>query len=273
MAAFRILKDIAADLSKGEVTFPTFSDATLKVRTALRHPAIDAERLARVIASEPLLSAKLVHLANSAALNPGGRPVGDVKTAVTRVGFATVRTVATAVAMSQLRTGQDMRKHAPRAEAVWRHSVEVAALSFVIARRASRLDPDEALFAGLIHDIGHFYLLSKSVHYPELDADPSALNDVLRDWHAPIGQAVLHSYGLSDATLAAVAEHENGHFRWPPQSIADIVTAANLVAAQTNPIYQRGGVAPPPPPTQPELFKVLAEASAELRSLVAALRQ
>jgi HD-like signal output (HDOD) protein len=271
-AAFRILKDIAADLSKGEATFPTFADATLKIRTAIDDPMTDAERLGRVIASEPLLSAKLVHMANSVALNPGGKPVSDVKTAVTRVGFETVRTVATAVAMTQLRTAVDLRKHARRAEAAWQHSVDVAALSFIIARRTTRLDPDEALFAGLIHDIGYFYLLSKTGGYPELEADPSALEEVLRDWHAPIGQSVLHAFGLSEATLAAVVGHEDGNYHWPPRTIGDVVTLANLVAAQTNPIFVTTGATPPPNPDEPELFTVLADASAELRSLVAALR-
>jgi len=272
-AAFRILKDIAADLSKGEITFPTFANATVKVRKALDDPNMDAERLARVVSSEPLLSTKLVHIANSAAVNPGGKQVSDVKTAVTRVGFETVRTVAAAVAMTQLRAADELRRHAQRAAAAWHHSVHVAAMSFVIAQKMTRQQPEEALFAGLIHDIGYFYLLSKSGQYPELEADPGALDDVLRDWHPPIGQAVLHAFKLSDATLTAVAEHENGHFNSPPRTISDIVTLANMVTAQTNPIYLHGGATPPDKPDEPELLKVLAEANGEIRSLVAALHQ
>ena len=272
-AAFRVLKDIAADLSKGEITFPTFANATVKVRNALEDPNMDAERLARVVSSEPLLSTKLVHIANSAAVNPGGKQVSDVKTAVTRVGFETVRTVAAAVAMTQLRAADDLRRHAQRAAAAWHHSVHVAAMSFVIAKKMTRQQPEEALFAGLIHDIGYFYLLSKSGNYPELEAVPAALDDVLRDWHPPIGQAVLHAFKLSDATLTAVAEHENGYFQSPPRTICDIVTLANMFTAQTNPIYLHTGATIPEKPNEPELIKVLAEANGEIRSLVAALHQ
>ena len=193
--------------------------------------------------------------------------------AVTRVGFETVRTVAAAVAMTQLRAADDLRKHAQRAAAAWHHSVQVAAMSFVIAKKMTRQQPEEALFAGLIHDIGYFYLLSKSGQYPELEAVPQALNEVLRDWHAPIGQAVLHAFKLSDATLTAVAEHENGHFHSPPRTIGDIVTLANMAAVQTNPIYLHDGAIAPDKPDLPELLEVLTAANGEIRSLVAALRQ
>jgi HD-like signal output (HDOD) protein len=271
-AAFRFLQDIAADLSEREVTFPTFANATLKIRRALDDPAIDAERVARVVSSEPLVAAKLVRIANSAAVNPGGKPIADVRSAVTRIGFDTVRSVAVAVAVDQLRAADEMQKYAARAEVAWSHSLQVAALSFVIAQKMSRLNPEEALFAGLVHDMGYFYLLSKAARYPELGADPAALDAVLADWHAPIGQTVLHSFGLTDATLTAVAEHENGGYRMPPRTIADVVTLANLVAAQTNPIHLREGATPPGKLNEPELFKSLAEASAEIRSLVTALR-
>jgi HD-like signal output (HDOD) protein len=270
-AAFRILKDIAAELSKREITFPTFANATLRVRQALDDPNMDTERLARVVTGEPLLSAKLVQMANSAALNPGGQRVSDVRTAVTRVGFETVRTVATAIAMTQLRAAEALHAQAQRAEAAWNHGVHVAALSFVIAKKMTKLKPDEALFAGLVHDIGYFYLLSISGRYPELDADPVAFDGVLREWHPPVGQAVLHSFSLSDDALQAVAEHENGGYTLPPRTICDVVTLANLVSARSNPIHQGPDAAPPAVPREPELYKLLAGANEEIRSLVTAL--
>ncbi|MBK8688032.1 MAG: HDOD domain-containing protein [Betaproteobacteria bacterium] len=138
------------------------------------------------------------------------------------------------MAMTQLRAADDLRRHAQRAAAAWHHSVHVAAMSFVIAEKMTRLRPEEALFAGLIHDIGYFYLLSKSGDYPELESVPAALDDVLRDRHPPIGQAVLHAFKLSDATLMAVVEHENGHYNSPPRTISDVVTLANMVTARTN---------------------------------------
>ena len=46
--AFRFLQELASDLSTGTISFPTFIDATVKIRDALNHPNVDASRLAEV---------------------------------------------------------------------------------------------------------------------------------------------------------------------------------------------------------------------------------
>lgn len=268
---FRFLQAIAADLARGKIAFPTFSKATIKVRAALDQPDIDSDRLANVISTEPLLAARLVQMANSAALNPGGRPVGDVRNAILRVGMASVRSVAVAVAIEQLRA----EAHSPAcqrfAEAAWRHSVEVAAVAHLLAKRLSRISPDEALFAGLVHDIGHFYLLSQARHYPELAQDPDQLADVLAEWHPSIGRAVLHEFHLSDGVLEAVAEHENGRYRMPLRFLPDLVTLANLVCGATNPVAAYR-VAAGDVQFEPDVASVLADAKTEIEALASMLR-
>lgn len=268
--SFRFLQEIADDLARRDVSFPTFAEATAAVRAALADPQVSAERVASVVSREPLLSVKLVRLANSSALNPTGKAVSDVRTAVIRVGLANVRSVAVAVAYEQLRADRALRQHGARAEAAWRHSVHVAALSRVIAGRMTRFSPDEALFAGLVHDIGYFYLLSRTPRYPELAGHPEALDAILREWHPSIGQAVLHSYKLPDAVIEAVGEHESAPQRIPPRTMADVVRLAVLVAAPGNPT--RDPALPAPALRDAQLDAALEAASEELNSLVSALQ-
>jgi putative nucleotidyltransferase with HDIG domain len=262
--AFRFLQEIAGDLSGNGVTFPTFIDATLKVRKALADPNCDVGRLAQVVSGEPVLATKLVRLANSAALNPGGRQVADVRTAVMRVGFNAVRSTAAAVAVQQVRASKDLAPFAVEAERAWRHSLDVAAIAYVLARALTPLNPDEALFAGLVHDIGRFYLLSRASRYPELIEHRDELEAIVAEWHPSIGQAVLQGLGLPDALVAAVADHEAGDFRFPPRTLTDVVTLANLAA------QSRGGSGDLPQDSP--VFPVLADAAAEVQSLVEALR-
>ena len=269
--AFQFLKAIAADLTRQKVAFPTFSRATIKIRTVLEHQDIDAERLAQVISTEPLLAARVVQMANSAALNPGGRPIGDVRNAILRVGVASVKSVAVALAMEQLRGDTRSAAYQPFAEATWRHSVDVAAVAYVVAKRLSRINPDEALFAGLVHDIGNFYLIAQAQNYPGLERDSAELNNILAEWHPSIGRSVLHEFQLSDGVLDAVAEHENAHYRMPLRSLPDLVTLSNLVCGATNPIpayrAQAANIK-----FEPEVAKVLGEARTEIHSLASALR-
>ena len=269
--AFRFLQAIADDLGRKQVTFPTLSRATIKIRSVLEQPDLDADRLAQVISTEPLLAARLVQMANSAALNPGGRPIGDVRNAILRVGIVAVKSVAVAVAMEQLRADARSPAFQPFAEAAWRHSVDVAAVAYVLAKRLSRINPDEALFAGLVHDIGHFYLLSKAHGFPELEHDPNELQATLAEWHPSIGRAVLHEFHLSEGVLDAVAEHENAHYRMPLRTLPDLVTLSNLVCGATNPVAKyRAGAASVR--FEPEVATAFEEAKAEINTLASALR-
>lgn len=271
--AYGFLQTLASDLSTRQISFPTFTGATIRVRTALADPTIDAERLARAISAEPLLPARLIQIANSVAMNPGGKPVSDVRSAVMRVGHDVVRSTAVALAMEQLRAAKDVQIFHEQAEWVWRHSLEVAAISYVMARKHSRLNADEALFAGIVHDIGRFYLLSRATAYPELVDHPQELDALIQEWHGSIGQAVLHEFHLSEPTLRAVSEHEYHQAAIPPRQLVDVVTLANRVALQTNPPKYPSHVERDVQPVDDAgLMQSLAESAEEIRALLAALR-
>jgi putative nucleotidyltransferase with HDIG domain len=271
--AYRFLQSLASDLSHRHITFPTFTGATIRVRTALADPDIDVDRLAHAISAEPLLPARLIQIANSAALNPGGRPVADVRSAVLRVGHDVVRSTAVAVAMDQLRAARDVQVFHEQAEWSWRHSLEVAAIAQVLARKLTRLNADEALFAGLVHDIGRFYLLARAAPHPELVDHPEDLDALVQEWHGSIGQAVLHEFALSDATLRAVSEHEHHVPAMPPRELVDVITIADRVALFTTPPAYRGCVSRDVPRIEdPGLIQLMSDSADEIRSLLAALR-
>jgi putative nucleotidyltransferase with HDIG domain len=271
--AYRFLQALASDLSTKQVSFPTFTGATIRVRSALADPAIDAERLARAISAEPLLPARLIQIANSVAMNPGGKPVADVRNAVMRVGHDVVRSTAVALAMEQLRAAKDVQIFHEQAEWVWRHSLEVAAISYVMAKKESRLNPDEALFAGLVHDIGRFYLLSRATAYPELVDHPQELDALIHEWHGSIGQSVLHEFRLSEATLRAVSEHEAHNPAIPPRQLVDVVALANRVALHSNPPRYPSHVERDVPAVDnPALMQSLADSADDIRALLVALR-
>ncbi|MEY2633986.1 MAG: hypothetical protein RIR00_2640 [Pseudomonadota bacterium] len=228
-AHFRLLEDIARELS-GEVNFPTCLDACLAVRNALRDPSVSLERLAQVIQIEPLISSKMLSLANSVAYNPSGNPVTTLGKAVQRVGFNAVRTTSLAVAMEQMLRSRHMACFEAQTRQLWEHSLEVASLARVLTRRLGRGNPDEALLAGLVHDIGLFYLLYRAAQYPELRDDPDELRDLIQQWHHHIGQSLLFALGLPEDILSAIRDHDQAT---PPEQLrhlGEILTLANLLA-------------------------------------------
>jgi putative nucleotidyltransferase with HDIG domain len=269
---FQFLQDLAAELSQGKVSFPTFADATLKVRMALNDPRMDVDRLARLLTTEPLLAARLMRVANSAAYLTSGKPAVDVKSAAIRVGFGTIRALAVNVALEQLAQMKDLAPVAGQARDVLTHSVEVAALASVIARRMTHVNPEEALFAGLVHDIGRFYLLSRASRYPGLDAkgpDFAALQD---EWHAAVGHAILSSLNVAEEIAEAVNRHEDPLESSEPRDLATVLNIANRVSHGPNPLNSLTAEELPATVDSPRVAAVIAQNADAIKALAASMR-
>ena len=226
---FRILEDIARDLS-GDINFPTCMDAAILVRNTLKDPFADLGRVAQVIGIEPLISSKLLRLANSVRYNPAGTAINQLSVAVSRLGFEVVRTVSLAVAMDQMLKSRNLAVFDRIAHAFWEHSIQVAAIARVLVRRVGRISPDEAMLAGLVHDIGIFYLLYRAAEYPEYRSNQAAVFELLRGWHESIGESLLYILGLPEHVVEAVREHDQFSAIQSPTTLADVLYLANLLA-------------------------------------------
>lgn len=226
---FRILEDIARDLS-GEVNFPTCLDAAIMVRNTLRDPEVILDRVANVVEVEPLIASKLLRLANSVSYNPSGRAITDLKTAISRLGFEVVRTTSLAVAMDQMLKSRHLSGFDSLSRQTWEHSLHIAAISRVLARRIGRISPDEAMLAGMVHHIGVFYLLYRAAEYEEYRAAPDAVIGLVAGWHRSIGESLLHVLGLPERIVESVREHDPGQAIDNPCTLPDIIYFANVLA-------------------------------------------
>lgn len=231
---FKVLEDIAKDLSGDEITFPTFLDITFQVRTALKDPNLNVEQLAKLVGAEPLMSTKIIRMSNSVALNPSGREIADVKSAIVRVGMEAVRTVSFAVAMEQLLKSKQMHAFEDISKKLWDHTSHVAALCRVLARKIAKINGDEAMFAGLVHDLGVFYLMSRAANFPELVNDKAELHALLVGWHDNIGHALLSALGSPESVLLAVQEHETDREIKELRSLSDVLYVANKIANRSS---------------------------------------
>jgi HD-like signal output (HDOD) protein len=273
--AFRFLHDIAQDLSRKDLKFPTFIDASLGVRMALGKKELSNSELARVVSSEPLLSARVVALANSAALNPGGKDVADIKQAVMIVGQNSVRSLAVSLAMEQIARAKELEPFKELARELWEHSLEVAAIAHVLAQRRGSVSPDEALFAGLVHDLGHFYLMWRATRFTELSERPAELRALVHDWHPGIGSALLQSLDLPEAISRACDEHELPPSVLPAGSLSELVCVANRCSkSKADPAADPDSATEPPNGGLDEATAqlILEEARKEVSSLLAALK-
>ena len=226
---FQMLEDIAKELS-GEVVFPTYFDAVLRLRKLLNDPEQSIANIARAVSVEPLISAKLLHLANSVVFNPEGRQLVDLKSAITRLGLNAVRTTALSIVMTQLMRAKGMAEFSEVTRSLWEHSLRSAAGAKVIAQNLTRINPEEAMLAGLIHDLGAFYMLYRATQYEELRHRPDTIKYLIIQWHESVGVSLLNALGLPEEIVEATVDHD--HLRPTPTNIrtlSDLVYVSNML--------------------------------------------
>lgn len=242
------LQSIAAEVERGELSFPTSVAVALKIREALDDPDCHMEAAARLVQAEPLLSARVVAMANSVALNRSGRTVSDVRSAVTRLGFSALRSLAMALVARQMAGPAGTPAQQRAAAQLWTHTAHMAALARVIARRVSGQNPETALFAGLVHEVGGFYLLSRAAQYPVLledappagaaaaEGDPDDMDDPEAELERGLTLAVLRRLAVPQQILEAITAYGEGYLALPPASLADTLLLANHLAPVRSPL-------------------------------------
>lgn len=276
MDRLEAFKSIAAQASRGELTFPTNVDATLKLQRALSDPDCHVEAASRLVQSEPLLAARTVAIANSVAYNRSGSEITNVRAAIQRVGFRTLNALASSVIMRQL--GSKITHPALRAKAdqLWQHSAHVAALAQVIARRVAHVDPETAMFAGIVHEVGGFYVLSRAHAFPGLlDAEP---DEWVEHGEVEIGRGVLTKLGVPTAVMEAIEAMWEGMRALPPENLGDVLLLANDLAPVASPLHQRAGATTRQAASTIDfvigdgtLNSILEESASEVKTLTSAL--
>lgn len=219
--------EILADLANGTLVLPTLPEVALKVRDVVDDPDATSAKLAEIIVTDPALSTRLLKVANS-ALYRGRYPADSIQMAVSRLGLAMVRNLVTSLVMEQMFQATSNRLE-KRLHDLWEHSTEVAAISQVIASKQAGIKADEAMLAGLIHDIGVLPILMKAEDSPTILQDSAQLDNLIESLHPRIGEAILRSWKFPESLIAVAAEHKNyNRDTGNAPDLVDIIQVANI---------------------------------------------
>ena len=207
-SALAFLGSLATEVSKGTVNLPCFPDVVMRIRKALAEPDVSTTEIVRIVGTEPRLAARLLQAANSAAFNPAGRHLTDLRAAITRLGHRPVQSAAMSFAVKQLRLAPALRAISKPLNVLWEESISVAAICQVIARR-TRVSPEEAFLTGLLHGIGRLYIMVRSVGKSDKLYQDPAFIEMIDSWHAAIGKAVLENWGFDAHMSDALGDQED----------------------------------------------------------------
>jgi putative nucleotidyltransferase with HDIG domain len=205
-------------------------------------PTSSANQIALVISRDPVLAARILRTANSPYFGYSGQ-VRTIAGAVMMIGIHTLTSIVIAEAMRSVFQGPH-----PFKRLLWAHSLCCAGAARAIAGRTVNVDPEEAFFAGLIHDIGLVVMFCASPGdtegiYATTDWTPEDClrreRDVFGADHIRLGAKICRGWHFPEGILSAIEGHVE--VEQPDDMLSHTVYLANLIcrACGIGPIHRQ----------------------------------
>ena len=226
MLAEKVLKDLVKAIDNDELVLPTLPEVALKVREAAEDPDVGVAQLSKVIGNDAALTARIIKVVNSPLLRTN-KEITDLQMAVGRLGINYTANLATGLAMEQMfQATSDVVDRKMRE--VWNKSTEIAGICHVLCKHYTRLLPDQATLAGLVHQIGVLPILTYAEEHSELLADSISLNHVIEKIHPIIGDKILRTWDFPELIAMVPSQYLDFSRNSTKVDYVDIVQVATL---------------------------------------------
>jgi HD-like signal output (HDOD) protein len=224
--AEKVQKELIQAIDSDELVLPTLPEVALKVREAAENPDIGIPQLSKVIGNDAALTARIIKVVNSPLLRTN-KEITDLQMAVGRLGINYTCNLATGLAMEQMfQATSDVVDRKMRE--VWNKSTEIAGICHVLCKHYTRLLPDQATLAGLVHQIGVLPILTYAEEHSELLADSISLNHVIEQIHPIIGDRILRTWEFPELIAMVPGQYLDFTRDSAKVDYVDIVQVATL---------------------------------------------
>ncbi len=227
LAKNKLLMDCYRHMQSDDLALPTIPDVSFKIRRAINDENSSITSIARVVQIDPSITARLIQISNS-PLYAGRKKIESCPEALTRLGLKAAQDIITAVSMKSVFNAKSPLIRQKMAE-LWAHSSYIASISAVFAHKIPGFDPDRAMLAGLIHDIGIVPILTYADNHPDIIANPRDLVQTVRQLRTDIGVQIIRRWDFPE-DFEDVVTHAENWFRNDdnPSSYSDIVMISQL---------------------------------------------
>ncbi len=194
----------------------TLPEITTRILEVLDNPNATADELEKLFSSDPVLSAKVLKVVNSAFY---GMPatVNSIKQAIVLLGVGGLKNIALAASLAKLFGGMPQQNDFDP-QGPWQHSAAVGAAAKLICGHVGG-DGEEMFLAGLLHDVGTVIAL-QTLRQQFIDlvarraANPDephvvAERECLGATHEEFGIALCRSWNFPPSIQAAVEFHHD----------------------------------------------------------------
>lgn len=178
---------------------PSLPDVAIQLRSAL-HKEIDIADVVKIINLDPAIAAKLVQVANS-HLYRTNQPLASCQDAVNRLGLQTTQNLVTSMSLKNL-FRSDNRLLNACIQRIWKQSIQVASLSYILAAVSRKQNADEALLAGLVNSIGALPIIAHAETLDDGSYNEQELIDTISALQSQVGEYILSKWHFPTHLLA-----------------------------------------------------------------------
>lgn len=225
----KIFDEINEAIEKDTLLLPSLPEVALKIRDVAEDENTTTQQIVDILAQDASMSARLLQVVNS-PLYPSRIKIDDLHMAVTRMGIRLVRDLVMNLAMKQMyQPTSTMMEHQFRK--AWGTSVEAAAICQMMAMTViSGIKKEQALLAGLIHNIGSLPVLLIAENHDELFYDELTLNSLVLSLQGRVGAMILKSWNFSPDLIDVVTHCHD--FKYDHDGDANLIDLVQFTLLQ-----------------------------------------
>ncbi len=282
-SAQRSVRALLSDV-EGLVSPP---DVCMRLFELIHLPSTGAADIAKVIAVDPNLTARLLRMANSSFYN-FSRKIDTISRAVTVIG--TTELYQLVLSISAVKTFAGVPNELVDMETFWRHSVYTGLLARTLAVRANILHPERLFVAGLMHDLGSLVLYHQRpqemrdllllangdeelLYHAEMESlgfsHASVAAKLMEQWQLPV--SLVEAIHCHHQPEQAVAAHIEAHLLYLANQLVNESEQGNFMAAPRADVQLRQALLDTVGLSEDELFFAFEEAAEQFPATLQAL--
>ncbi len=222
-----MLQSFKHDLDARKFKLTSLPEIALAIRKVLNDGTAGARQVADLINRDPAIAAKIIRAANS-PIYFGAAKCDSVQSAVVRLGLGTTRQLVISFTLRDLFQATAPLLKQLMAE-TWQQCADIAAISLVLARQTKLFNPEEAMLAGLVSNIGVLAVLNYAQSYPQLLENETLLRQWIEKLKGPAGALVLEHWQFPEEIVEVARGCEDwGRCPTPQVDLCDLVLVATL---------------------------------------------
>ncbi len=216
----------------GKINPPVMPQVVRQIQRIIKQPTTGTDELAKVIEIDPVVSLRLISVANS-PIYRGIIEIRNVRNAIQRLGLKETLNLVVAIANKSLYE-TDKVPYRILMDKLWGHSLASAFGAKLIAQNLKLEDPENFFLMGLTHDIGKILLLkafSGVSKQKMLNMDAVQAN--IQEAHISLGRLLVKRWGFDKKFVKVITHHEDTEFSEDALPEILVVHLANMLTRST----------------------------------------